>query len=63
MKIDIGPGEAAVVMPVEVWEHICMTYNILGEEETRYENKLKWNSIAEDIEKWLQWSLEHYRES
>lgn len=62
MKVNVGPGEAAVVMPVEVWKHICMTYNMLGSEEIKYENKQKWSSIASEIEEWLRWSLERSNE-
>jgi hypothetical protein len=56
VKVDVGPGEAALVLPKEVLEHICLTYTMLGDEESKYDNKIKWHGIAKDIEEWLQWN-------
>jgi hypothetical protein len=57
MEVEVFPGEAVVAMPVEVFEHISMTYGVIAKDTSDPGNQKKWEEISGFIREWLDWSM------
>ena len=60
MEVEVDPGEAVVVMPVAVFEHISMTYKTIAEDTGNPGDRKKWEDISRYIKEWLDWSMEQH---
>jgi hypothetical protein len=57
MNVDVGPGEAIAVLPIEMFEHIAMTYRTLAVDVEDPKDKAKWVNVGDLVEEWVNWSL------
>jgi len=56
MRLDVGPGQAGLVLDKSLLEHICLTYTVLGDEQKDYDLRKQWHSVASEIKSWLEWN-------
>lgn len=53
ITIKIVPGEAVLVAPIEVLEHISTTYLHIAGESKSLEEAESWKRVSEDIDEWI----------